>query len=1131
MSKIIGNPTVTPMAVPDWNQNDSTKADYIKNKPDIYTKAETKTLLDSKVNKDDITNVYRFRGSVESFEKLPTEYTFEVCDAPYIMQDGEKKAIGYYHSETGVVSFNYELPPQSSAVIIIPIETKTMNADYYAFGRMDFDAGFNIPDEDEVYVERYIGEEPANITSFYCSGNPFAYYDNEREISGLYLYCYNDSDESASIGGTGRIACSIQSVLYKGFMEQHEPLTSGDVYNTTDTGMNYAWTGTSWDALGGSVSDESVKEDIDKIETELNKKADKTTTESLQRQINNKANKEDIVSAYRFCGSVEKFDDLPYNIPAIADGFPVTELGEPLDSSYYDYDENSKTITIHEDAWSDYRIIAVPIKPINITAGCWLGGVDLYDESLDEYISIGYTFLYHYDEFSAKFLTNAAGGFGSGVNSYSIGQVLSWLEKPLETDIITDENGNMEGYTKVAIGDVYNITKDGMNYAYTGDGWDALGGEHKDVEARKEIERLKESAVSAYRFCGSVETFDDLPISYQLIPNGVPTYKGEPCGSFKEETHEVTINETMLEKIDEDRIIVPIVPINVKAGKYYIEYVSQYNKAYIGELCTWACANAGTPYEFMEDITIDHIEIFTTEGYKTISVTTDNLGTLPRIIDSWIDESGMVQIPDGAYICGAVYEVKKSGIDDDGNDIATSYGWTGSSWDALGTSHVDQAARDDIQDLGETVESLQLQIDDIESALDGKADKSDVYTKEEADIKFSNGGSNVIVDQTYNATSENPQSGKAVAEALSKLDVGGGGAVGNINEEQLKDAMYNLPIEVLEKTFIHKSTGAKTSPAPSFHSLVYRVFGLSKIRTVNTKLSGNAGWAFYDKDNNVITSGNALADIDVPSNAYTFAVSVCLSSMSAEDVAIYADFTNVLAYKSDLESCVRTDVSRIFNDDNANAKTKVMAEAIKELYIPDEAYKGILRLCAFRKITNTVASIQLFAYINGTLTSIYRCVAQTILYGTQLIKLERTSAYGEPAYILVDWDSVPDGASYTGNTSDIYLLNDTVFDKENSPTICGYSEENPHYNSDVVFDTCFAGEMSTQLLELKRNYNLPHKGMYISTDIDFYEKTSDIKGLVPYLYFNGEKIGTVVLYDDNGNPFIYLKDGTKKVLL
>jgi hypothetical protein len=35
MSKIIGNTTATPVAVPDWNQTDESKADYIKNKPTL----------------------------------------------------------------------------------------------------------------------------------------------------------------------------------------------------------------------------------------------------------------------------------------------------------------------------------------------------------------------------------------------------------------------------------------------------------------------------------------------------------------------------------------------------------------------------------------------------------------------------------------------------------------------------------------------------------------------------------------------------------------------------------------------------------------------------------------------------------------------------------------------------------------------------------------------------------------------------------------------------------------------------------------------------------------------------------------------------------------------------------------
>jgi hypothetical protein len=35
MSKIIGNPVGTTLPKPDWKQNDPTKGDYIKNKPDV----------------------------------------------------------------------------------------------------------------------------------------------------------------------------------------------------------------------------------------------------------------------------------------------------------------------------------------------------------------------------------------------------------------------------------------------------------------------------------------------------------------------------------------------------------------------------------------------------------------------------------------------------------------------------------------------------------------------------------------------------------------------------------------------------------------------------------------------------------------------------------------------------------------------------------------------------------------------------------------------------------------------------------------------------------------------------------------------------------------------------------------
>lgn len=40
MGKIVGSTTVTPPPIPDWNQTDATKGDYIKNKPKIPSTEE-----------------------------------------------------------------------------------------------------------------------------------------------------------------------------------------------------------------------------------------------------------------------------------------------------------------------------------------------------------------------------------------------------------------------------------------------------------------------------------------------------------------------------------------------------------------------------------------------------------------------------------------------------------------------------------------------------------------------------------------------------------------------------------------------------------------------------------------------------------------------------------------------------------------------------------------------------------------------------------------------------------------------------------------------------------------------------------------------------------------------------------
>lgn len=58
---------------------------------------------------------------------------------------------------------------------------------------------------------------------------------------------------------------------YKGSVANYAALptsgmTTGDVYNTEDDGMNYAWTGSGWDALGAAIEIEAISNDkIDQI--------------------------------------------------------------------------------------------------------------------------------------------------------------------------------------------------------------------------------------------------------------------------------------------------------------------------------------------------------------------------------------------------------------------------------------------------------------------------------------------------------------------------------------------------------------------------------------------------------------------------------------------------------------------------------------------------------------------------------------------------------------------------------------------------------------------------------------------------------------------------------------------------
>ena len=146
---------------------------------------------------------------------------------------------------------------------------------------------------------------------------------------------------------------------YKGSVSTYVDLTAltgmtiGDVYNVTETGDNYAWTGTEWDKLAGEIdlsayltsvdasnTYETIAnvtslsnivsgntEDISDLQTD---KADKATTLAgyaitdayTKTEIDNK-----VSAVYKFKGSVNTYADLPATNQVVGDVYNVNDTG------------------------------------------------------------------------------------------------------------------------------------------------------------------------------------------------------------------------------------------------------------------------------------------------------------------------------------------------------------------------------------------------------------------------------------------------------------------------------------------------------------------------------------------------------------------------------------------------------------------------------------------------------------------------------------------------------------------------------------------------------------------------------------------------------------------------------------
>ena len=94
-----------------------------------------------------------------------------------------------------------------------------------------------------------------------------------------------------------------------------------------------------------------------------------------------------------------------------------------------------------------------------------------------------------------------------------------------------------------------------------------------------------------------------------------------------------------------------------------------------------------------------------------------------------------------------------------------------------------------------------------------------------------------------------------------------------------------------------------------------------------------------------------------------------------------------------------------------------------------------------------------------------------------------------------------------------------------------------NHDNDFSFDNLFAGQFVASLIQLQRNFEIPCEGACISTDVENVTRLSEpvtdeqmLKANAPYLYIDGVKRGTIVLFDTDGTPFIYDNTGTKRYL-
>ena len=455
-------------------------------------------------------------------------------------------------------------------------------------------------------------------------------------------------------------------------------------------------------------------------DSKLNDKADKNNVFSKDEMadiLDTKADKSDIVGVYKFAGSVDKFEDLPGGSLKVLEF--TSDAVDSNNNTVAEYSASDKTLEFNfgeEISPYDDVKITIPCKEIFLKAGTYrvedlFSGVSFEcygSRSYQFYIGDGINRCYLSDMYSYQESDQFKVYNDITVNCLTIESQATYFHEG-ELNVITGTCSSEIKIISIAeeilpIGVVVNVLEDGMNYAWTGEKWDALGGGQKDLEVRKELETKadKSELVGVYKYKGSVDTKADMPQKYKILKingNAKDSF-GDNAAFYNGEDEEF---DTLIVSYEKEYspyvncvITIPCEETTLMPGQYTfrsdfgdVEFGSGREfKFYIGdginEICFGSCNSQNFAYQTFtveEELKVTCINIranATYGSYETIEL----YG--PLLIDVKFEDHSF------ATEVGEVYNVRESGM---------NYAWDGEEWDGLGRDGVDEKTQELLSDI------------------------------------------------------------------------------------------------------------------------------------------------------------------------------------------------------------------------------------------------------------------------------------------------------------------------------------------------------------------------------------------------------------------------------------------------